>query len=229
MLHCVCQCYSLTPSLFNYCNICPGQHTTQQVSKLARTTKQREASSHVELMAPILQTPCKAWKSLSPPAHQCAPALIHPTPGRLPLLSPELLDTFISLAMLAPLKQKQEKAMNIPQHTFLPVTSKTKPFKTQESQHRDTRRKGRTKSQKFISLSRQSNLGDINAKVQQLRKVRQLAERRWESLWLADRPERSDQTLTGIMANHVKSYADNLLAKLLYQKTTVSASTSAFK
>lgn len=114
MLHCVCQCYSLTPSLFNYCNICPGQHTTQQVSKLARTTKQREASSHVELMAPILQTPCKAWKSLSPPAHQCAPALIHPTPGRLPLVSPELLDTFISLAMLAPLKQKQEKAMNIP-------------------------------------------------------------------------------------------------------------------
>lgn len=67
-------------------------------------------SSHFELMAPILQTPCKACTSLSPPAL----ALVHLTPSRLSVLSPELLDTFLSLAMLAQLKQKQEKAMNTP-------------------------------------------------------------------------------------------------------------------
>lgn len=69
-------------------------------------------SSHLQLMTPTLQTQCKAWTSLSPPAQQCAPALVHLTPCKPSVLSPELLDPFTALAMLAQLKQKQEKAMN---------------------------------------------------------------------------------------------------------------------
>lgn len=73
-----------TSSFLNYCNICPGQHATQWVSELARSTVERQAESnccsHLELMPPILQTQCSAWTSLSPccPAACSRPCLPHP-------------------------------------------------------------------------------------------------------------------------------------------------------
>lgn len=177
-------------------------------------------------MTPILETECKAWTSLSPPAQRCASCPRPPHP--LQTISPvsRAPGSIYCPSNTCPTQTETREGH---EHSLahLPAChqqTQTKPFKIPEGQHWDRKRKHRIKSEKFLSLSRHSNLADINAEVQQLRKVQQLTEGRWESLQLTDQRGATRHYQASLtMSNPMLM---TCWQKLLYQKTVVSASTA---
>lgn len=161
-----------TSSFLNYCNICPGQHATQQVSELARSTIQREAEGAT--VAPILSWChpfCKhnaaPGQVYHPAAQRRVPVLVRLTPRRTSVLSRAPGPIYFP-SNACP---TQTEIRNSHEHSLagFPASLQqkhSKPFKIREGQHRDRRRKGRIRSENFLSLSRQPNLGDINVEVQ---------------------------------------------------------------
>lgn len=131
-------------------------------------TEGSKESSHLELMTPILETECKAWTSLSPPAQRCASCPRPPHP--LQTISPvsRAPGSIYCPSNTCPTQTETREGH---EHSLahLPAChqqTQTKPFKIPEGQHWDRKRKHRIKTEKFLSLSRHSNLADINAEVQ---------------------------------------------------------------